>query len=95
MAQVTAFLKKALGIRRAGAAALDLAYVASGRLDGFWELKLSSWDAAAGVLLVQEAGGQITTVEGRPWQVKPEVSMVASNGQIHEAMLTVLTGSTH
>jgi len=45
--------------------------------------------------LVQEAGGQITTVEGRPWQVKPEVSMVASNGQIHEAMLTVLTGSTH
>jgi len=94
MVQVGLFLKEALGIRRAGAAALDLAYVACGRLDGFWELKLSSWDAAAGILLVQEAGGQISTVEGRPWHVKPEVSMVASNGLIHQKMLAVLAQST-
>ncbi len=63
-ASFIAFQKAARGIRRAGAAALDLAYVAAGRLDGFWELKLKAWDVAAGVLLVKEAGGRVTTFDG-------------------------------
>ncbi len=92
IAQLAAFLKSARGIRRAGAAALDLAYVAAGRLDGYWEFKLSSWDVAAGACLVQEAGGLITGIDGDPWQIKPEVSLIASNGHIHQAMQSVLRG---
>lgn len=90
IAQFTGFLKTARGIRRAGSAALDLAYVAAGRLDGFWEFKLNSWDVAAGVLLVKEAGGHVTGIDGRSWRLSPKVSMVASNGRIHPAMLAVL-----
>ena len=92
-AQLTAFLKTARGIRRAGAAALDLAYVAAGRLDGYWEFKLSSWDVAAGAFLVQEAGGLVTGPDGGPWQIAPEVSLIASNGRIHQAMQSVLVSA--
>lgn len=86
----TAFQKAARGIRRAGAAALDLAYVAAGRLDGFWELKLKPWDVAAGVLLVREAGGTVTTFDGSAYNVFNH-RIVASNGLIHEEMTAMLT----
>lgn len=79
------------GIRRAGAASLDLAYVASGRLDGFWELKLKPWDQAAGMLLVQEAGGKISDRRGQPATMLAQ-SVVATNGLIHEELVTVLNG---
>jgi myo-inositol-1(or 4)-monophosphatase len=79
----------AQALRRDGAAALDLCYVASGRFDGFWELNLSAWDTAAGVLIVTESGGQVTDFKGGPFSnYKPEI--VASNGLIHESMLGVL-----
>lgn len=84
-----AFQKAARGIRRAGAAALDLAYVAAGRLDGFWELKLKPWDVAAGVLLVREAGGTVTTFDGSGYDVFND-RIVASNGLIHQEMVAML-----
>ncbi len=90
VAQMGAFLKKAQGIRRGGAAALDMAYVAAGRLDGYWEFKLSSWDIAAGVCLVLEAGGRVSGMDGQPWIPKTKVSVIASNGRIHPAMMAVL-----
>jgi myo-inositol-1(or 4)-monophosphatase len=77
------------GIRRAGAAALDLAYVAAGRLDGFWEGKLKPWDVAAGQLLVTEAGGRMTGFAGEPYSVYNN-RIVASNGLIHDEMLQTL-----
>ena len=83
------FAMNAQALRRDGAAALDLCYVASGRFDGFWELNLSAWDTAAGVLIVTEAGGQVTNFNGGPFSnYKPEI--VASNGLIHKSMLEVL-----
>ena len=66
MAQLRALMSSAAGVRRAGSAALDLAYVAAGRVDGFWELGLSPWDIAAGALLVQEAGGLVSGISGQP-----------------------------
>ena len=74
------------GVRRAGSAALDLCCVACGRFDGFWEFKLNSWDTAAGVLIVEEAGGQVTDFSGRPFQLDSRETL-ASNGLVHEALL--------
>ncbi|MCB8922514.1 MAG: inositol monophosphatase [Ardenticatenaceae bacterium] len=91
LAQTRAFLKQVQGVRRAGAAALDMAYVAAGRLDGYWEYKLSSWDIAAGALLVQEAGGVVTEMDGRPFTITPRPSLVASNGRIHPHMLQTIS----
>ena len=88
-ANFVAFQKMARGIRRAGAAALDLAYVAAGRLDGFWELKLKAWDVAAGVLMVREAGGVVTTFDGSLYDIFND-RIVASNGLIHGEMVTML-----
>lgn len=80
----------ARGLRRCGAAALDLAYVADGRYDAFWELYLSPWDLAAGALLVQEAGGRVTDARGgEAW--RNGSSVVASNGLLHEAIRGRLT----
>lgn len=77
-------------IRRAGAAALDLAHLAAGRFDGFWELKLKPWDTAAGCLLVTEAGGVISDIKGKEWSLySPD--LLASNGLIHEQMIKVLS----
>lgn len=89
-ASFIAFQKSARGIRRAGAAALDLAYVAAGRLDGFWELKLKAWDVAAGVLMVREAGGVVTTFDGSAYDIFNH-RIVASNGLIHDEMVTMLS----
>ena len=87
-----AFQKAARGIRRAGAAALDLAYVAAGRLDGFWELKLRPWDVAAGVLLVREAGGTVTGFDGSAYDIFDH-RIVASNGMIHGEMTALLAAA--
>jgi len=76
------------GIRRAGSAALDLCTVAAGRFDGFWELKLNPWDKAAGSLLVTEAGGRVTDIAGRAFDLQAD-EIFASNGLIHEQMVTV------
>ncbi|MFQ5840103.1 MAG: inositol monophosphatase family protein [Candidatus Methylomirabilales bacterium] len=84
------FLLRAQAVRRPGSAALDLAYVAAGRLDGFWELTLSAWDMAAGVLLVEEAGGQVSSPSGEPFNLF-HPAVVASNGKIHASMLQVLS----
>ncbi len=79
---------KAQAIRRPGAAALDLAYLAAGRLDGFWELKLKPWDTAAGCLMVTEAGGIISDMAGGKWNLYSP-GLVASNGLIHDQMIKV------
>lgn len=86
------FIRRAQGVRRAGAAALDMAYVACGRLDGFWEFRLHPWDVGAGILLVQEAGGLVTDYAGRRDTDLPiqGEQVVASNGQIHGEMIGVL-----
>ncbi len=84
-----AFARRTQGIRRGGSAALDLCYVAAGRFDGFWELKLNPWDCAAGYLLVCEAGGTVSDFKGRPASIY-EGEIVASNGSIHDEMVAVL-----
>lgn len=82
---------KALGVRRPGSAALDLAYVACGRYDGFWERGLAAWDVAAGFLLVQEAGGKITNYQGKDVGIF-DSEAVATNGVLHEPILKLLQG---
>jgi myo-inositol-1(or 4)-monophosphatase len=73
------------GVRRAGSAALDLCNVASGRYDGFWEFNLNPWDTAAGVLIVEEAGGKVTRFDGSPFELNSRETL-ASNGLIHDAL---------
>ncbi len=82
-------LVSAQGIRRAGAAALDLAMVADGKLDAFWEFGLNRWDVAAGIVLIEEAGGRVTTHSGGPI-ADGIASPLASNGRLHQAMQTIL-----
>jgi myo-inositol-1(or 4)-monophosphatase len=74
------------GVRRAGSAALDLCNVASGRFDGFWEFNLNPWDTAAGVLIVEEAGGKVTDFSGGAFQISSRETL-ASNGLVHGALL--------
>lgn len=80
----------ALGVRRPGSAALDLAYVASGRYEGFWERGLSSWDVAAGIVLVQEAGGKISDYVGKPTNLFRQ-EIVASNGKVHKDLIGLIS----
>lgn len=82
--------QRSLGVRRLGSAALDLAYVAAGRLDGYWELRLNPWDWAAGVLLVREAGGRVTDFSGGKQVVIDNDSLVATNGLLHDQLLEQL-----
>jgi len=84
-----AFVFTGQAIRRDGSAALDLCYVAAGRFDGFWELKLKAWDTAAGCLIVREAGGVITRLDGGVYDYQ-QPGILASNGKIHARMLEVL-----
>ncbi|MEW5798862.1 MAG: inositol monophosphatase family protein [Bacteroidota bacterium] len=84
------FLPVAQGIRRLGSAALDLAYIACGRLDGYWEVFLNPWDKAAGILLVREAGGKVTTFSGDEKDVIYNPNTLATNGLIHNDMLAVI-----
>jgi len=84
-------LTRGLMVRRPGAAALDLAYVAAGRLDGFWEVKLNPWDVAAGWLIIREAGGTVTGMEGEAYRLGNRY-LVASNGLIHQPLLDTIHG---
>ncbi len=84
------FALRSQGVRRLGSAALDLAYVAAGRFDGYWELSIQPWDIAAGILIVQEAGGTVTDVRGGPNHLSPTPSVLAANPRIHSQMLEVL-----
>lgn len=91
LSEWAAFLQHIRGERRLGAAALDLSYVAAGRLDGYWEKSLNPWDTMAGMLLVREAGGRVTDYQGGPDPQRLDRGRyVASNGRIHPAMLRVL-----
>jgi myo-inositol-1(or 4)-monophosphatase len=83
------FTMEAQGVRRDGSAAIDLAYVACGRFDGFWEDGLNAWDVAAGVLMIEEAGGRVTNFGGTPLNIyTPQV--LVSNGLIHDSMMRIL-----
>ena len=86
------FALKAQGVRRTGSAALDLCYVAAGRFDGFWEVKLSPWDMAAGVVILRAAGGRVTDLRGHEHSIY-QSEVVASNGRIHDEMLAVISES--
>ena len=89
LAHFRAFHHAARAVRRPGSAALDLAYVAAGRFDGFWETGLKPWDVAAGWLLVTEAGGKVTDFRGRPYRLgTPDI--LASNGRLHRVMARTL-----
>lgn len=79
------------GVRRWGAAALDLCYVAAGRYDGFWERGLSPWDTAAGALIAREAGANITNLQGANWHYD-DVDLISSNYEIHPELLNLVTG---
>jgi myo-inositol-1(or 4)-monophosphatase len=84
------FTYEAQGIRRLGSAAIDMAYVACGRADGFWEVQLHPWDMAAAIVLIREAGGQVTDFSGKPMDVYTP-NIVASNGKVHAELLRVLS----
>ena len=84
-----AFTLRARGMRRTGTAAIDLCYIACGRLDGFWELQLNPWDTAAGKVIVEEAGGKITNYAGAPYSIYGK-TILATNTLIHSEMLGVL-----
>jgi myo-inositol-1(or 4)-monophosphatase len=83
-------LKRTQGIRRLGAAALDLAYVACGRFDAYWEFNLKPWDVAAGWLIAEEAGGRVTDFRGRKYALTDTGQTLCSNGRLHESILRVL-----
>ena len=85
------FVGRARAVRRLGSAAIDLCYVAAGRLDGFWERDLNAWDISGGALLVHEAGGTLSNFRGEAFSSRGR-DVVASNGRIHPAMLEVIAG---
>lgn len=89
LAEFNALMPQVHAVRRAGAAVLDMAHVADGRLDGYWEKHLRPWDWAAGWLLVEEAGGTVTRIDGRPWSLVSG-TLVATNGPIHAELLAAL-----
>ncbi len=84
------FMTRSRDLRRLGSAALDMCYVASGRLDGFWETGINSWDVLAGILCVQEAGGTATDFAGQTTECYTGANVVTSNGRLHAAMLDIL-----
>lgn len=83
----TRFAMRSQGVRRLGSAALDLCYVAAGRFDGFWELRLSAWDVAAGGLIAREAGAQVTDIHGGLDFLSPPYSLIAANPALHPSIL--------
>ncbi len=82
-------LHKSRGVRRLGSAAIDLAYTACGRFDGYYESRLNAWDMAAGILLIQEAGGKVSNLKGQTSNVLASHHVLASNGHIHEELLDI------
>ena len=87
----SAYVSEARAVRRLGSAAIDLCWVAAGRMDGFWEERLQPWDTRAGALLVQEAGGRVTGLDGGTW-APAAGHLLASNGPLHDQMLQVAQG---
>lgn len=83
-------LHRARGVRRCGSAAIDLAFIADGTFDGFWEKRLAPWDVAAGTIIVEEAGGRVTSLEGQPVPPWSE-TIVATNGAIHDELIELVT----
>ncbi len=90
IAEFTNFVLRAQAIRRLGSAALDICYVANGRLDGYWEFKLRPWDVAAGILILEEAGGIATQMNGAAIQLTSFLNLVASNPVLHKKMVDIL-----
>jgi len=88
--QFVSIIQQGIPVRRLGSAALDLAYVAAGRFDGFWEISLNPWDVAAGILLVEEAGGKVTQYSGEKYWIDKD-TILATNGRIHEEVGNVLS----
>lgn len=86
---VKAFLRQAMDLRRMGSAAIDLAWIACGRAEGYWEYKLNPWDVAAGMLIVEEAGGRVSDFSGRKYQIEHPIETLATNGRIHGQILAV------
>jgi len=86
------FALRSQGVRRLGSAALDLCYVAAGRFDGYWELRMNAWDVAAGGLIAEQAGARVTNVAGGADYISPPQSILAANPHIHQQMLAVLNG---
>ncbi|MCC6634103.1 MAG: inositol monophosphatase, partial [Chitinophagaceae bacterium] len=87
------FIRKGIPVRRLGSAAIDLCWVAAGRFDGFYEHKLSAWDSAAGFIIVEEAGGKVTNLNGdfySPYQP----GIIATNGKIHDEMVRIVNGGS-
>lgn len=84
------FMKRTQGVRRLGSAALDLCYVASGRLDGFWEIDIESWDIAAGTLIAREAGATVTRTSGAADILRAPCNVLAANPVLHQQMLTII-----
>ncbi|KAA3647306.1 MAG: inositol monophosphatase [Chloroflexi bacterium] len=93
--EIGAFIRKAQGIRRGGSAALDMAYVACGRFDGYWEYRLYAWDMAAARICLEEAGGKMTMIDGEFVRMDTQQSLIVSNGHIHEQMLEVIQGGNY
>jgi myo-inositol-1(or 4)-monophosphatase len=89
LAEFGRMMPRVQGIRRGGSAVIDLAYVACGRLDGYWEMHLNPWDWAAGWLLVTEAGGTVTDMRGQTWSLDT-TQIAASNGPLHPALLAAI-----
>ncbi len=85
LSEIDEILKVTAGIRRLGSAGLDLAYVASGKLDGFWEKDINLWDISSGILIVKEAGGKISNMDGDKWTINSR-EILASNSQIHDVL---------
>ncbi|OUS16661.1 inositol monophosphatase [Rhodospirillales bacterium 47_12_T64] len=90
--EINTVMAQTAGVRRWGAAALDLAYVAAGRYDAFWERDLSAWDVAAGLLLVKEAGGSVTEIDGRPFKLESK-SILCANIDLHPKMVKMFKES--
>lgn len=84
------FALRSQGVRRLGSAALDLCYVGAGRFEGYWEVEINPWDIAAGVLIAQEAGAVVTSMDGRSVSYQPPITVLAAAPAIHQQMLAVL-----
>src|SRR5262249_51725020 len=90
--QLAAAMREVAGVRRLGAAALDLAYVAAGRYEGFWEEGLHAWDMAAGIVLIRESGGYVSDLRGGQTMLQTE-SILATNGTLHAPLQAILGGA--
>ena len=82
--------KMTQGVRRLGSAAIDLCYIAAGRLDGYWEFSIKAWDIAAAGLIAEEAGAKVTNIQGEPGYINAPQSVVAANPLLHEKLLAAL-----